>query len=227
MLARLDQMMWQALSGDQRVLSVGGESARRFTPGLPAIAGFRDPQRPDLDALAPFCGVGEPFYVEGWDGPAPAGWQVQLEAEMVKMRWEGQTPLRDEAPEARRLGAADVPQMLALAALTKPGPIGARNLEMGDYFGLCDAAGQLIAMAGERMAAAPWREVSAVCTHPAHQGRGLARRLMLKLIGRQLARGERPCLHVMAGNSGARGLYGAMGFAEQRIVPVRVVARVP
>ena len=33
----------------------------------------------------------------------------------------------------------------------------------------------LVAMAGERMQAGPWREISGVCTDPGHQGRGLAR----------------------------------------------------
>ena len=44
---------------------------------------------------------------------------------------------------------------------------------------------------------------SGVCTHPQYQRRGLARRLMLKLICRQCARAEAPFLHVMSKNAAA------------------------
>jgi ribosomal protein S18 acetylase RimI-like enzyme len=80
-------------------------------------------------------------------------------------------------------------------------------------------------MAGERMHAAPWREISAVCTHPQSQGRGLAGRLMRHLVRRQRARGERPFLHVMASNVGAIALYRRLGFEVYREMVVRVVAR--
>jgi predicted GNAT family acetyltransferase len=107
--------------------------------------------------------------------------------------------------------------------LTKPGPFGPRTLELGDYFGLFDGE-RLIAMAGERMAAGTLREISGVCTHPEHQGRGLARRLMLKLLRRQVQRGETPFLHVMRANEGAHALYQRMGFVDHRETTVRVVS---
>jgi predicted GNAT family acetyltransferase len=72
-----------------------------------------------------------------------------------------------------------------------------RAIELGDYFGHVED-GQLVAMAGERTAAPGLRDISGVCTRPGYQGRGLARRLMLKLVRRQLARGETPFLHVMS-----------------------------
>jgi len=80
-------------------------------------------------------------------------------------------------------------------------------------------------MAGERMAAPGLREISGVCTHPDHQGRGFARRLMLKLIRRQLERGETPFLHVMRANEAAHRLYLRMGFRDYRETVVRVLAR--
>jgi predicted GNAT family acetyltransferase len=80
-----------------------------------------------------------------------------------------------------------------------------------------------MAMAGERMAAPGLREISGVCTHPEHQGRGYARRLMLKLIRRQLLRNETPFLHVMRANEAAHGLYLRMGFRDYCETVVRVV----
>jgi predicted GNAT family acetyltransferase len=79
-------------------------------------------------------------------------------------------------------------------------------------------------MAGERMHAGTLREISGVCTHPDFQGRGLARRLMTRLIRRQLMRSETPFLHVMSDNRKAHELYRRMGFGIYRESVVRVVS---
>jgi predicted GNAT family acetyltransferase len=74
------------------------------------------------------------------------------------------------------------------------------------------------------MHAGALREISGVCTHPGYQGQGYARRLMVKLIRRQMQRNETPFLHVMRHNSRARRLYEQMGFHNYRETVVRVVA---
>ena len=225
MLHLLDNIMWHALSGAQARFAVGSGAVRRFAPGFSPIVGFEDPARPDFTALAEICEPGEHFYCENWAGEAPAGWQVEAESTMFKMVWDAACPEADEARQAVPLTAAHAQQALDLALLTKPGPFGLRTIELGDYFGCFDADGRLMAMAGERMQAESLREISGVCTHPDCQGRGLARRLMLKLVRRQLQRGETPFLHVMSSNAGARGLYERMGFRIHREVVVRVIAR--
>jgi len=220
----LDNIFWHALSGPQAGFARGAGGARRFAPGFSPILGFANQAEPAFDDLAPFCEPGESFYTDGWSGPAPAGWSVELESTMFKMRWMGELPARDDVPEAVPLTSPHAEQAMELAALTKPGPFGPRTLELGDYFGLFDGA-RLIAMAGERAFAGGWREVSGICTHPDAQGRGLARRLTAKLIRRQLLRGETPFLHVMRANEGARALYRRMGFVDYRESVVRVVRR--
>jgi len=143
---------------------------------------------------------------------------------MFKMTWDGALPAaEDGALDARPLGPADAAQALELATLTKPGPFGLRTIELGEYFG-CFDGDRLIAMAGERMRAGTLHEISGVCTHPEFQGRGLARRLMLTLIRRELQRGETPFLHVMRANEGAHGLYQRMGFRDHAEAVVRVVS---
>jgi predicted GNAT family acetyltransferase len=114
--------------------------------------------------------------------------------------------------------------MLDLVALTQPGPFGPRTIELGEYFGCFDGP-RLVAMAGERMFAGSFREVSGVCTHPDFQGRGLARRLMHKLIRRELQRDEIPFLHVMKANAGAQQMYQRMGFRVHQEQLVRVLSR--
>ena len=220
----LDDIVWRALSGAHAHHSVGTEHVRRYARGFSPIVALRDRERPDFTAFDEFCALDEHFYCDGWSGPAPAGWNVESESAMAKMLWTSSDRVADELPEARRLSAVDGAQALALAALTQPGPFGPRTIELGEYFGVFDGA-RLIAMAGERMNAAPLREISGVCTHPDFQGRGLARRLVRKLIARQRGRGETPFLHVMSENAPARRLYARMGFEELRESVVRVIAR--
>lgn len=219
----LDNIAWHTLSGEHARFSAGTGTARRYAEGFSPIVGFVDNTRPDFDALARFCAPGEHFYCDGWSGAAPAGWCVEAESTMFKMVWQAPMPAADEAPEAVRLGTPHAAQALELAALTRPGPFGLRTIELGEYFG-CFGGERLVAMAGERMCAGPLREISGVCTHPDHQGRGLARRLMIKLLRRQMQRGETPFLHVMRDNTGARRLYERMGFGVYRESVVRVVA---
>jgi ribosomal protein S18 acetylase RimI-like enzyme len=223
MLSLLDNITWHTLSGPHAKFSDGADDARRYAPGFSPILGFPDVARPNFAALAAFCDAGEHFYCDGWTGVAPEGWRIEAESTMFKMSWEGGEPA-DEAPEAVALGPEHAAQALELAQLTRPGPFGPRTIELGEYFG-CFEAGRLVAMAGERMHAGVLREISGVCTRPEHQGKGLARRLMTKLIRRQMQRGEAPFLHVMRENAGARRLYERMGFKTYRESVVRVVER--
>ena len=219
----LDNVFWHALGDTQRELAVGTDHVRRYSPGLPPLLAFADPSHPRLEELAPFCQPGERFYAAHWRGTPPEGWQVEFETTMELMVWSGGTPQEEPVP-AVALTAAHVPQMVDLATLTRPGPFGPRNLELGDYLG-CFEEGRLVAMAGERMHAGSLREVSAICTHPDFQGRGLARKLVQRMVATQLRRGETPFLHVMSANAGAVHLYRKLGFEVHRSCAVRVVAR--
>jgi GNAT superfamily N-acetyltransferase len=220
----LDNIAWHTLSGPHARFAAGTGLARRYARGFSPLVGFADVSQPDFAALTACCEPGEHFYCDGWTGAAPEGWRVDLESTMFRMAWAGEPPETDEAPDAVRLGPEHGAQALALASLTRPGPFGERTIELGEYFGVFEGD-RLVAMAGERMNAGPFREISGVCTHPEGQGRGWARRLMRKLVRRQLQRGETPFLHVMRDNLHARGLYARMGFHDLRECVVRVIAR--
>lgn len=223
-LQALDNILWHTLTGPQAHLSTGNEVARRYAAGFSPIVAFADTVEPNLPALVPYCAPGEHVYTGGWAGPVPAGWQLHAETTMFQMVWDAPAPEAEGDFQPLRLGASHVAQMLALVELTKPGPFGPRTVELGEYYG-CFEGERLVALAGERMQAGPLREISGVCTHPDCQGRGLARRLMLRLVRRELARGEMPFLHVMRDNVNAGGLYRRMGFREHQEVVVRVLSR--
>ena len=219
----LDNIFWHTLIGPHARYAEGSGDARRYARGFSPMLGFADTERPDFGALAPYCDPGEHFYCGGWTGAAPAGWRIDAESTMFRMVWDAAIPSTDEFSEAVRLGPQHAAQALALTALTHPGPFGPRTLELGEYFGWFDGE-HLVAMAGERMHAGTLREVSGVCTHPDFQGRGFARRLMIKLIRRQLQRNETPFLHVMRDNRGAHRLYERMGFRDDCETMVRVIS---
>lgn len=219
----LDDIFWQTLTGPHAQFACGAGGARRYAQGFSPILAFADARQPDFAALAAFCEPGEHFYCDSWTGAAPQGWRIEAEATMFRMLWNAAPPTADAAPDAIALRREHAAQAVALAALTRPGPFGPRTIELGDYFGYFDGE-RLIAMAGERMHAPGLREISGVCTHPEYQGRGLARKLMAKLVHRQMARGEVPFLHVMRANDAAHQLYLRMGFEDYLETVVRVVA---
>jgi ribosomal protein S18 acetylase RimI-like enzyme len=217
-------IIWRCLNGSQRPLSAGTPRARRYARGFSPLIAFADPAQADFDALDPVCAPGERFYCSEWTGPAPAGWRIDREAPMLVMGWAGAPPEPDPRLGAVPLRAGHVPQMIALAELTRPGPFDTRTIEFGGYVGVFDGD-RLVAMAGERMHDAHLREASGICTHPDHQGRGLAKRLSELVVRRILDRGETPFLHVVATNARAIALYERMGFHIGREVLLRVVTR--
>jgi len=220
----LDNITWFTLTGPHAVYASGAKHARRYAAGFSPIVGFADPARPDFAALEPYCEPDEHLYCPEWKGEAPAGWCIHLEKSLFRMVWEEAMPEADEFPDAIRLGPQHADQALELAQLTNPGPFGPRTIELGEYFGWFEN-GRLAAMAGERMYAGTLREVSGICTHPDFRGRGLASRLTLKLIRREMQRGETPFLHVMGDNPTARQLYWKMGFRDYCETTLRVISR--
>ena len=121
---------------------------------------------------------------------------------------------------------ADAAEMLALAALTEPGPFLARTHTMGRFIGI-RIDGRLAAMAGERMRFPGHVEVSGVCTHPDFRGRGLARRLSAAVTADIQRRGEQPFLHAWTTNTAAIALYETLGFVARATVNIAVLKRQP
>ena len=212
----LDNVIWQALTTRQAEFAEVVGHARRFVPEVTSLTGISKPNAEGYDSLAGLVGSGgtaavfldEPYREsEGWKtiGGAPL-----LEMVCDNGGTQAANPARS-LPQISELGPQDSPDMVKLAALTKPGPFGSRTHELGTYLGI-RSDGKLVAMAGERLKVPGYTEVSAVCTHPEHTGQGYAQVLMLELMRRIRSRGETPFLHVREDNVRAVQIYERLGF---------------
>ena len=137
-----DNIVWNALTGPQAKHAIGTDEARRYAPGFSPIAGFADPLRPNVDALAPFCETGEAFYCDGWSGAAPQGWRIEAEEVMLKMIFDAPMPAEADAPEAARLGEGHKAQVLQLVARTRPGLQPHRRVRTHTFFGMTAKTGR-------------------------------------------------------------------------------------
>lgn len=227
----LDRPVWASLTTHLAPLSQGGELARRFDREVNLFASACDDGSPEaLAALAELVRPGERVFVlQVPEITLPPGLVAVKRARGVQM--VATRPLEAEAvallgPGANieRLGDSDAADMLALAQLTEPGPFLARTHTMGAFIGV-RAPGHLAAMAGERFRLPGHTEVSGVCTHPDHRGRGLARRLSAAVAARIQARGDQPFLHAWKTNTAAIALYESLGFVLRAEVNVAVLER--
>ena len=123
----------------------------------------------------------------------------------------GGGPTPQPGPQVRRLTAADAPAMVRLTDIAFPGFFRMRTCAMGSYYGVFEGDA-LIAMGGERLMLEGFPEISGVCTHPEHRGRGYAQQLIGQLMREHCRAGLRSWLHVGAANASAIALYSRLGF---------------
>ena len=220
----LDHPIWNALSTRQQALAEGNGRARRFPLAIAPFADMVDMSAESFAALGALMSGSEIAVLFTPDAvTAPPGFKSLLAETGEQMVG---TPAESAIPgvEAIALDAADVPAMLELTELTRPGPFSARTRELGCFLGV-RINGQLVAMAGERMRPADYTEITAVCVHPDHRGRGYAQ-MLLGAVARQIAaRGETPFLHVFTSNTSAIALYRRQGMEIRRRFHITVLQK--
>ncbi|MEH2569230.1 putative GNAT family acetyltransferase [Bradyrhizobium sp. AZCC 2289] len=198
--------------------------ARRYPPAIAPFADMVDMSPKSFAALGAILSGSEIAVLFTPDAvTAPDEFKILLAETGEQMIG---TPAESSLPgvETVTLGVNDVPEMIALTELTKPGPFSARTHELGTFLGI-RIDGQLVAMTGERMKPGHYTEMTAVCVHPDHRGRGYAQ-MLLGAVARQIvSRGEIPFLHVFSNNTSAIALYQRQGMEIRRRLHVTVLQK--
>ena len=220
----LDRPIWSALTTRQQALAEGGARALRYPTAVGPFADMVDMSPESFAALGALMSGSEIAVLFTPDAvTAPAEFKILL-AETGEQMIGTPTESSIRGVDIVTLGAADVPAMMALTELTKPGPFTLRTHELGTFLGI-RIDGQLVAMAGERMKPANYTEMTAICVHPDHRGRGYAQVLLGAVASQIAARGEIPFLHVFSKNDSAIALYRRQGMEIRRRLYVTALQR--
>jgi hypothetical protein len=132
----LDQPIWTALTTRQQGFAEGGALARRYPPAVGPFADITDMSPRAFATLGALMSSSEIAVLFTSDAVvAPAEFKLLLAKTGEQMIG---TPAECSLPGAEPvlLGAKDVPEMMALAELTKPGPFGTRTHELGTFLGI-------------------------------------------------------------------------------------------
>jgi ribosomal protein S18 acetylase RimI-like enzyme len=217
--SRLDNPVWESLATRHADLARGTQHAARYPSDVAPFGAVDVADAHAASELEQLVGVGESIlFVGPAPSLAPETWKIEPLVYIAQMTCRAHLQVND-GPPVTELTRAQVADMLALTALVYPHYFRPRTIEMGRYFGIHDG-GMLVAMAGERMGFPGHQEISAICTHPAHVGRGHAQRLTAILTNDILDRGDMPFLHVSHQNERAKSLYERIGYRFRADIPL-------
>ncbi|BFG71185.1 GNAT family N-acetyltransferase [Sediminibacterium sp. KACHI17] len=209
----LDNAIWEALSTHQQYLNAGTDQLKYFPKEISPLFALKNWDQKDHDALQQYLPADRSFFVLiAREITIPDTIQIQLSLPLYQM--VATKTFSNQHPHhaiIRKLSNEDVPQMLKLTEKIKPGPFGNKTIEFGHYYGIFEED-QLVSMAGQRLQTHHFTEVSAICTDPAHLGKGYAAALTQQVCSGIYDAGKTPFLHVRQDNAGAIKLYEKLGF---------------
>ena len=221
----LDNPAWHAMVSFNSHLAFGDDDVRYFPENVSPFAGLRNPGAKSLSQLfdmLPAERVIASVTARALD--IPNSWKILYQASLLQMTGENFMAPGSHTIEISSIGKQHVPQMLSLTKLTNPGPFAGRTIEFGNYTGIFDS-GELVAMAGQRLHPFNYIEISAVCTHPDHAGKGYGKALVAYQAEQILSAGSTPFLHTRGDNTMAIRLYERLGFTVRREVMFYVIQK--
>ena len=221
----LDNPVWEALVTEDARMNCGTEEVRYFAEDVSPFVGMKCWDDHDLAILEKQLPADRSFSVMIADQVRiPACFEIVFTTPLYQMVCTRFQPIFDSSLSMRQLGDADVPAMLELTSLTKPRPFLQHTIDFGNYVGIYQNE-ELLAMAGERLHVKGYTEVSAVCTHPAHLGKGYASHLMSHACETVIQQGNIPFLHVKQDNTRAIAKYEHLGFSIRSAFYFAVIKR--
>lgn len=211
--------MYNALLTGHASVAAGKRLARRFPSQVAPFGGLAPGGEADL---LPLFEPGEQAVLVGESPVDQGGWRVIKTFDVIQMTM-GATQSVSESPSIQLLTTSDVPAMLKLTSLVYPSYFRAETARLGEYCGIFEGE-DLIAMAGIRMKLPGYEEVSAICTHLDHRGKGLGQKVTNFMLQRIISRGNTPFLHTESDNP-AQQMYKKLGFEPRALLPVKVLVR--
>jgi predicted GNAT family acetyltransferase len=212
----LDNPAWNALISGNSKLSNGNAYVKYFDEELSPFIGLNEYSQENFVRLYELIQHDSPVaFVVPAEIQIPDIWKVIGKISAFQMVYDQPSILADLEIEPVSLTKEHVPEMLALTKLTNPGPFAKKTIEFGNFQGIFEN-GKLAAMAGQRLNPLPYAEISAVCTHPDHLGKGYAKQLLLSQIQRIKAGSGTPFLHVRNDNDRAIKVYENSGFSTRK-----------
>jgi ribosomal protein S18 acetylase RimI-like enzyme len=211
--AALDRPIWSALTSAHQTFAEGTALARRYPATVAPFAAVSDHSDAAWSDLADLAKDDVVAILSQHPLDGVSGFDIRSTALVRQMVAASAVQEADDVA-FETLAIGDVPAMLELTALTKPGPFLPRTHELGRYIGIRDG-NRLAAMAGERMRLDGFTEISAVCVHPDYRGKSYAHALVKILMKAIANRGETSFLHVFDDNHGAIALYERLGFVSR------------
>lgn len=203
------------LSGD-RQLSLGNERVKYFDEEVSPFVGFAENYVSGFSDLYELLPTGRKIlYAIPSPIIQPTGWQISHQIKGLQFIYEGDNDIKASFSKVISLTDTHVTAMVELAKLTKPGPFGKKTIDFGSYFGIFENK-KLVAMTGQRLHVENYKEISAVCTHPDHSGKGYAYLLLQHQLMIILEQGQQPFLHVRHDNERAIAIYKRLGFTISR-----------
>lgn len=212
----LENPVYNALLTGDSHLSFGTEKVKYFDAEVSPYVGFPEDYSNGFADIYELLPPGRRIlYARPTAVITPEGWQLQHEIKGLQFVYEGSNTIGGDFSNIVPLTEQHVDEMIELVKLTKPGPFGKRTIDFGSYHGIFDH-GKLVAMTGQRLHVANYTEISAVCTHPDHLGKGYASALMQHQLQIILNNGQQPFLHVRDDNERAIAVYERLGFNVSR-----------
>jgi ribosomal protein S18 acetylase RimI-like enzyme len=215
--------VWHALHGPHRHLAIVAGSACRYPADVCPFAAVAAPTGPALDELRSLLAPDESVWVADYGRTAP-GLKVADALSCVQMVLPADVELPPQSDRVMPLTAANAHEMVALTDVAFPGFFRSATYRMGSYCGV-RVDGELAAMGGERLRLEGYPELSGICTHPAHRGKGFASDVIGHLVRRHRTDGLRSWLHVGAPNTRAIDLYISLGFKRVRTLMLHRIVR--
>ncbi len=212
----LQNPVFNALSTGDHHLSFGTNDVKYFDEAVSPYAGFPEDYTTGFEELHALLPAGRRIlYAKPTPIDTPKGWQLQHEIKGLQFVYEGNAKIEGDFSTILPLNDAHVDAMIELVKLTRPGPFDKRTIDFGYYHGIF-VHGNLVAMTGQRLHVDNYTELSAVCTHPDHLGKGYASALMQHQMQIILSNDQQPFLHVRADNERAIAVYERLGFIVSR-----------